>query len=57
VRRFVLAVIAALLVIRVAVIATSVYRHRGLALTLHPWLSRCVLWISTGRDRRECAAH
>ena len=60
--RFTVGMIAALLVTQVAVIATSVYLHRGLAhraLTLHPfadWLFRCVLWISTGQNRREWVA-
>ena len=59
---FGLAMITALLVSEVAVIATSVYLHRGLAhraLTLHPfadWLFRCVLWITTGQNRREWVA-
>jgi stearoyl-CoA desaturase (delta-9 desaturase) len=60
--RFTVGMIAALLVTQVAVIATSVYLHRGLAhraLTLHPfadWLFRCVLWIITGQNRREWVA-
>jgi stearoyl-CoA desaturase (Delta-9 desaturase) len=60
--RFTVGMIAALLVTQVAVIATSIYLHRALAhraLTLHPfvdWLFRCVLWISTGQNRREWVA-
>jgi stearoyl-CoA desaturase (Delta-9 desaturase) len=60
--RFTLGMITALLITQVAVIATSVYLHRGLAhraLTLHPfadWLFRCVLWITTGQNRREWVA-
>ena len=60
--QYVLAMLAGLLVTQAAVIATSVYLHRGLAhraLTLHPfadWLFRCVLWLSTGQNRREWVA-
>jgi len=60
--RFLLAVLATLAVTQAAVIATSVYLHRGLAhraLRLHPvadWLFRCILWISTGQNRREWVA-
>jgi stearoyl-CoA desaturase (delta-9 desaturase) len=47
---------------QVAVIATSVYLHRGLAhhaLTIHPAAAlvfRAVLWITTGQSRREWVA-
>jgi stearoyl-CoA desaturase (Delta-9 desaturase) len=60
--QFVLVTVAGLFVTQAAVIATSVYLHRGLAhraLTLHPvadWLFRCVLWITTGQNRREWVA-
>ena len=60
--RFLLASIVTLVVTQAAVIATSVYLHRGLAhraLRLHPiadFLFRCVLWISTGQNRREWVA-
>jgi stearoyl-CoA desaturase (Delta-9 desaturase) len=60
--RIALTMLVALLVTQVAVIATSVYLHRGLAhraLRLHPfadWLFRCVLWITTGQNRREWVA-
>jgi len=60
--RFLLALIATLAVTQAAVIATSVYLHRGLAhraLKLHPladWVFRCILWISTGQNRREWVA-
>ena len=59
---FVVPIAVALLVTQVAVVATSVYLHRGLAhraLRLHPfldWLFRCVLWITTGQNRREWVA-
>jgi hypothetical protein len=49
----ILLVLGTLLVTQAAVVATSVYLHRGLAhraLTLHPladWVFRLVLWIST----------
>ena len=51
-----------LAVTQAAVIATSVYLHRGLAhraLRLHPFADfffRCILWISTGQNRREWVA-
>jgi stearoyl-CoA desaturase (delta-9 desaturase) len=51
-----------LVVTQLAVIATSVYLHRGLAhraLTLHPladWAFRFILWFSTGQNRREWVA-
>jgi stearoyl-CoA desaturase (delta-9 desaturase) len=51
-----------LVVTQLAVIATSVYLHRGLAhraLTLHPladWVFRFILWFSTGQNRREWVA-
>ena len=54
--------IAVMLVTQAAVVATSVYLHRGLAhraLTMHPfvdWLFRFVLWVSTGQNRREWVA-
>ena len=60
--RFALALIATLAVTQAAVIATSVYLHRGLAhrtLKIHPiadWVFRCILWISTGQNRREWVA-
>jgi stearoyl-CoA desaturase (delta-9 desaturase) len=60
--RFLLAALATLAVTQAAVIATSVYLHRGLAhraLRLHPladWVFRCILWISTGQNRREWVA-
>jgi len=60
--RFLLALLATLAVTQAAVIATSVYLHRGLAhraLKLHPladWVFRCILWISTGQNRREWVA-
>jgi stearoyl-CoA desaturase (delta-9 desaturase) len=60
--RFLLAALATLAVTQAAVIATSVYLHRGLAhraLRLHPladWMFRCILWISTGQNRREWVA-
>jgi stearoyl-CoA desaturase (delta-9 desaturase) len=55
-------VIGTLLVSQAAVIATSVYLHRGLAhraLRLHPladWGFRFVLWFTTGQNRREWVA-
>jgi stearoyl-CoA desaturase (Delta-9 desaturase) len=55
-------VIGTLLVTQAAVIATSVYLHRGLAhraLRLHPiadWVFRFVLWFTTGQNRREWVA-
>jgi len=55
-------VIGTLLVTQAAVIATSVYLHRGLAhraLRLHPladWGFRFVLWFTTGQNRREWVA-
>ena len=60
--RFLTATVVTLLVTEAAVIATSVYLHRGLAhraLRLHPiadFLFRCILWISTGQNRREWVA-
>jgi len=60
--RFLIAAIVTLAVTQAAVIATSVYLHRGLAhraLRLHPiadFLFRCVLWLSTGQNRREWVA-
>ncbi len=55
-------VFGTLLVTQAAVIATSVYLHRGLAhraLNLHPfadWVFRFVLWFTTGQNRREWVA-
>ncbi|HEY1127238.1 MAG TPA: acyl-CoA desaturase, partial [Actinomycetota bacterium] len=55
-------VLGTLLVTQAAVIATSVYLHRGLAhraLRLHPladWGFRFVLWFTTGQNRREWVA-
>jgi len=55
-------VVGTLLVTQAAVIATSVYLHRGLAhraLNLHPfadWVFRFVLWFTTGQNRREWVA-
>src|SRR5260370_42580991 len=55
-------VIGTLLVTQAAVIATSVYPHRGLAhraLRLHPladWGFRFVLWFTPRQNRREWVA-
>src|SRR5260370_13790249 len=55
-------VIGTLLVTQAAVIATSVYLHRGLAhraLRLHPladWGFRFVLWFTTAQNRPERVA-
>ena len=55
-------VIATLVVTQAAVMATSIYLHRGLAhraLTLHPladWIFRFVLWFTTGQNRRQWVA-
>ena len=60
--QFLIATVVTLAVTEAAVIATSVYLHRGLAhraLRLHPvaeFLFRCILWISTGQNRREWVA-
>lgn len=60
--RFLIATLVTLAVTEAAVIATSVYLHRGLAhraLRLHPiadFLFRCILWLSTGQNRREWVA-
>ena len=60
--RFLIATVVTLAVTEAAVIATSVYLHRGLAhraLRLHPiadFLFRCILWVSTGQNRREWVA-
>jgi len=60
--RLLQAAIVTLIVTQAAVIATSVYLHRGLAhraLRLHPladFLFRCILWVSTGQNRREWVA-
>ena len=57
-----LAVTLTVIVTQAAVIATSVYLHRGLAhrsLTLHPladFFFRIILWITTGQDRRQWVA-
>lgn len=54
--------LVALALAQVAVIATSVYLHRGLAhraLRLHPVADvgfRAVLWLTTGQSRREWVA-
>src|ERR1700675_2429730 len=46
-------------VTQAAVLATSIYLHRGLAhraLTLHPiadFFFRIILWITTGQERRQ----
>jgi stearoyl-CoA desaturase (Delta-9 desaturase) len=55
-------VLVTLVVTQAAVIATSIYLHRGLAhraLTLHPladWMFRFVLWFTTGQNRRQWVA-
>jgi stearoyl-CoA desaturase (Delta-9 desaturase) len=60
--RFLVAAAVTLAITEAAVIATSVYLHRGLAhraLRVHPiadFLFRCVLWLSTGQNRREWVA-
>jgi stearoyl-CoA desaturase (delta-9 desaturase) len=60
--RLLQAAIVTLIVTQAAVIATSVYLHRGLAhraLRLHPladFCFRCILWLSTGQNRREWVA-
>jgi stearoyl-CoA desaturase (delta-9 desaturase) len=60
--RFLIATVVTLAVTEAAVIATSVYLHRALAhraLRVHPiadFLFRCILWISTGQNRREWVA-
>ena len=57
-----IAPLVALALSQVAVIATSVYLHRGLAhraIRLHPAMDVCfraVLWITTGQSRREWVA-
>ena len=54
--------LVALALTQVAVIATSVYLHRGLAhraLRLHPATDVCfraLLWLTTGQSRREWVA-
>ena len=54
--------LVALALAQIAVIATSVYLHRGLAhrsLRLHPAADmtfRAVLWLTTGQSRREWVA-
>jgi stearoyl-CoA desaturase (delta-9 desaturase) len=60
--RLVLAALATLAVTESAVVATSVYLHRGLAhraISFHPiadFFFRFILWISTGQNRREWVA-
>ena len=60
--RLLLAAIVTFVVTEAAVIATSVYLHRGLAhraLQLHQiadFFFRCILWITTGQNRREWVA-
>ena len=57
-----IAPLVAIALAQAAVIATSVYLHRGLAhraLNLHPfadWVFRFVLWFTTGQNRREWVA-
>lgn len=52
----------AILLTQVAVVATSIYLHRGLAhraLALHPIADVCfrtLLWLTTGQNRREWVA-
>jgi stearoyl-CoA desaturase (delta-9 desaturase) len=54
--------LVAIALTQLAVIATSIYLHRGLAhraLVIHPvaeWLLRAVLWLTTGQRRREWVA-
>ena len=54
--------LVALVLAQIAVIATSVYLHRGLAhraLQLHPVADLCcraVLWLTTGQSRRQWVA-
>ncbi|HET8576128.1 MAG TPA: fatty acid desaturase, partial [Methylomirabilota bacterium] len=60
--RLLISALVTVLVTQAAVIATSVYLHRGLAhraLKLHPladWIFRFILWFSTGQNRREWVA-
>lgn len=57
-----IAPLAALALTQIAVVATSVYLHRGLAhhaLRLHPVADGCfraLLWLTTGQSRREWVA-
>ena len=57
-----IAALVALTLTQIAVIATSVYLHRGLAhraLRLHPVADGCcraLLWLTTGQSRREWVA-
>ncbi len=57
-----IAPLVALALTQIAVIATSVYLHRGLAhraLRLHPVMDGCcrgLLWLTTGQSRREWVA-
>ena len=57
-----IALLVALILAEIAVIATSVYLHRGLAhraLRLHPVTDGCfrtLLWLTTGQSRREWVA-
>jgi stearoyl-CoA desaturase (Delta-9 desaturase) len=59
---FWLAPIAAIALAQIAILATSVYLHRGLAhrsLRIHPIADvvfRLILWITTGQSRREWVA-
>jgi stearoyl-CoA desaturase (delta-9 desaturase) len=58
----IVALVAGLLVAQVALVATTVYLHRGLAhrgVSLHPavaLVSRTVLWLATGMRAREWVA-
>src|SRR5258705_10535431 len=57
-----IALLVALVLAEVAVIATSVYLHRGLAhraLRLHPVTDgfRTLLWLTTGQSRRVHRKH
>jgi stearoyl-CoA desaturase (Delta-9 desaturase) len=60
--QFLAALVAAFVVTQTAIIATTVYLHRGLshrALTVHPIAAlpfRFVVWITTGQRPREWAA-
>jgi stearoyl-CoA desaturase (Delta-9 desaturase) len=62
VAQIIAAVIAAFVVTQAAILATTVYLHRGLshrALSVHPavaYPSRALIWISTGMRPREWAA-
>jgi len=58
----VLAPVVGVILTQVAVLATSIYLHRGLAhraLLVHPWvdvLFRAVLWLTTGQQRQQWVA-